>query len=253
MKLAGLRFTGMAAQSGNLTATLLPMAGYELGTPLSASTRMVVLAPAITVRLSRAEYGYAEGYSAASVEVVARTQMGLPRPNRTLHVSVSTRELPGGATINEDYRPLSEEVGNDVGAGAPARRAATPSAMPAGNVIGICDRTPAVRDRLLILLRQALTPAYRGDCADVTEAWLARLTSVQLVAPGDRVTSLKRGDFAWLPNVRSVYITGQLQLATLPADVFEGLTGLEELWVFENRIATLSSGAFRGLPNLRDL
>ena len=354
------------------------------------------------------------------MEVVARIEIGLPRPNRTLHVSVSTRELPGGATSNEDYRPLSEEVGiepsdfiaaggvwearkevaltvvkddeaeeaeafavllerapdlsgrvrlrqadgsvcptdgcraqvvivdddaidvgdtvpsaprslshmsgdgavtllrqasaddggrpvtkhryrvstdagtiwdpdwtdiddsapaqgshatsytvtelangtvhtfelravNDVGAGAPARRAATPSAMPAGNVIGICDRTPAVRDRLLILLRQALTPAYQGDCAGVTDAWLARLTSVQLVAPGDRVTSLKRGDFAWLPNVRSVYITGQLQLATLSADVFEGLTGLEELWVFENRIATLSSGAFRGLPNLRDL
>ena len=186
-------------------------------------------------------------------------------PAESLQFSVGTgrRRIPGGklgvsmvavatAALLIVFPPLTPEARTQR-ATEVTMAAARGAATPAGNVIGICDRTPAVRDRLLILLRQALTPAYQGDCAGVTDAWLARLTSVQLVAPGDRVTSLKRGDFAWLPNVRSVYITGQLQLATLPADVFEGLTGLEELWVFENRIATLSSGAFRGLPNLRDL
>lgn len=68
---------------------------------------------------------------------------------------------------------------------------------------GICDRTPAVRDQLMVLLRLALTPGYQGDCAGVTGAWLARLTSVQLVAPANRVTTLRRGDFAGLARVRT--------------------------------------------------
>lgn len=35
--------------------------------------------------------------------------------------------------------------------------------------------------------------------------------------------------------------------------MFEGLTGLEEAWIFENGITTVSTGVFRGLPGLRDL
>ena len=71
---------------------------------------------------------------------------------------------------------------NDIGPGIAARAVATPS-VSSESGRGICNRTPAVRDRPMVLLGQALTPACTGDCAGVTDVWLARLTSVQLVAP----------------------------------------------------------------------
>ena len=121
------------------------------------------------------------------------------------------------------------------------------------NAQGICDRTPAVRDHLMLLLTSALTPGYRGDCAGVTGEWLARLTFLELVDPAVGLTSLRRGDFAGLANVRTLYITEQSQLTVLPPGAFEGLTGLEELRAFENGITTVSTGAFHGLTSLRKL
>ena len=412
LRLQGYRFSDSVTQSGTLKATILPFAGYEVGTPDTATTRMVVLDPAITVRLGEAEYRFAEGASETDVAIVARTHGELPRPSRAFHVALSTRETSGGATSGTDYELLSEQVAiepgdfraadgvwearkavalpivddtvleadealevrlqrteflparvtlrradgsacpadgcrarvtiedddgvpfaprnlssapgdglvtlfwdqpaddgrhpvtkhqyrvsadagtswrpdwtdiprsgpgegdnatsypvmelangteytfelravNGSGTSAAARDSATPSATV--NAHGICDRTPAVRDRLMILLRLALKPGYKGDCAGVTDAWLVRLTSLQLLAPHERVTALERGDFAGLSRVRSLYIVGQSQLTVLPPEVFEGLTGLEEIWAFDNGIATISSGAFRGLPRLRRL
>ena len=124
-------------------------------------------------------------------------------PAESLQFSVGTgrRRSPGGklgvsmvavatAALLIVFPPLTPEARTQR-ATEVTMAAARGAAMPAGNVIGICDRTPAVRDRLLILLRQALTPAYRGDCAGVTDAWLARLTSVQLVV--GRVGKDRRG------------------------------------------------------------
>ena len=133
----------------------------------------------------------------------------------------------------------------------PGRTGTTSSA--GRNAQGVCDRTPAVRDHLMLLLRSALTPGYQGDCAGVTGEWLSRLTFLELVDPAVRLTSLRRGDFAGLANVRTLYITEQSQLTVLPPGAFDGLTGLEELRAFENGITTVSTGAFRGLPSLRKL
>ena len=119
---------------------------------------------------------------------------------------------------------------------------------------GICDRTHAVQQAILARIRSAVRPPYSGDCRGVTDAWLARLKSIQLVAPDSRVESLKPGDFAGLSNVRQMFISHQPRLSELPTGVFDGLTGLEELWMHQNKsIAALPARAFRGLPRLRVL
>ena len=111
---AGLSFRkfqfqpGGATQSGNLTATVATGTGYTVGMPASASTRMVVLTPAVTVRLERAAYRFEEGAGGAQVVLVARTEPGLPRPNRTFQVSLSSRAQTASSVT--DYTSLSEEV-----------------------------------------------------------------------------------------------------------------------------------------------
>ena len=119
---------------------------------------------------------------------------------------------------------------------------------------GICDRTHAVQQAILARIRSNFRPPYSGDCQGVTDTWLAKLKSIQLVAPHSRVESLKPGDFAGLSNVRQMYIFHQPRLSELPTGVFEGLTGLEELWMHQNKgITALPARAFRGLPRLRVL
>ncbi|MCY4488640.1 MAG: hypothetical protein OXF11_16220, partial [Deltaproteobacteria bacterium] len=49
-------FQGGATTTGSLTATVDTGEGYSVGTPGSASTEMVVLDPAVTVRLGSASY-----------------------------------------------------------------------------------------------------------------------------------------------------------------------------------------------------
>ena len=111
---AGLSFQsfqyqpGGATQSGNLTANVATGTGYNVGTPASASTRMVVLDPAVTVRLERASYRFEEGAGGAQVVLVARTEPGLPRPNRTFQVSLLSQEQT--ASSGTDYTSLSEQV-----------------------------------------------------------------------------------------------------------------------------------------------
>ena len=142
---------------------------------------------------------------------------------------------------------------NEFGPGEAVRGATMPSATPPGSIGGICDRTPAVREQLMVLLRKAVKPGYEGDCGGVTAAWLSRLQALQLHTPANQLSTLRRGDFAGLIHVTSLYIVGQSNLTTLPTGVFEGLTGLEEIWAFDNGIAALETGAFRGLPSLRHL
>ena len=392
--------------------------GYAVGRPGSASATPIVGTPAIAVRLLEPSHNFLEGSNRAAVGVVATAKGGLFPPDRAFSVSVSTRQLPEGATSGVDYEPLSthlrirpadyrkrsgawearrfvrltinddtvpepdealdfliervpglppplgprivllqadgsrcpssgcrvtavieddDEVPsapqhlsfeprdravrlfwqapangggnpttrhqyrmsmgaglnwnpdwtdipdsaqdegenaasylvnglingaeytfelravNDVGPSEAVRGAAMPSATRPGSIGGICDRTPAVRERLMVLLRKALTPGYEGDCGGVTAAWLSRLPSLQLLTPESQLSTLRRGDFAGLIHVTSLYIVGQSNLTTLPTGVFEGLTGLQEIWAFNNGIAALETGAFRGLPSLRNL
>ena len=103
-------FDGDATQSGNLTATIEAEDGYAIGTPGSATVRMVVADPAVTVRPERAAYRFAEGVGEATIAVVARTAPDVPPPDGTFPVQVFSDHTSGTATVGDDYEVLRTNV-----------------------------------------------------------------------------------------------------------------------------------------------
>ena len=108
--------------------------------------------------------------------------------------------------------------------------------------VGICDRTPEVRDALLDWIGGVTA------CEDVTAAQLGAITHyLDLDSRG--ITSLKPGDFDGLTNLEILYVRSN-PLTTLPEGVFRGLTNLRTLYLDSNNLTTLPDGAFRGLTDL---
>ena len=141
-----------------------------------------------------------------------------------------------------DARPVRDLAGN---------RAAGFSLTVTAGERGICQRTPVVRERIMVLLRHAVRPGYWGDCAGVTATMLARIRSMDIVPPLERVTALRPGDFAGLSGLRSLYIVEHSGLTVLETGVFRGMDRLETLYLHRNAIETVRAGAFRGLAALR--
>ena len=102
--------TANATQSGDLTATIESEDGYAIGTPGSATVRMVVADPAVTVRAERAAYRFAEGVGEATIVVVARTAPDVPPPDGTFPMQVFSDHTSGTATVGDDYEVLRTNV-----------------------------------------------------------------------------------------------------------------------------------------------
>ena len=133
---------------------------------------------------------------------------------------------------------------------------------------GICGRTLAVRDAIL-----AEIPSVT-DCADVTDAHLGAITSLDLVDEGitsvheedfdglsaleklhlsdNELSSLPKGVFAGLSALEKLYLQGN-QLTSLPQDVFAGLSALEGLHLYDNQLTALPTEVFDGLGALEEL
>ena len=178
---------------------------------------------------------------------------GMPRPIAAVGVSERRVTLALDGTVGNgewvtvsygppETRPIRDAAGN---------RAAGFSLTVTAGERGICSRTPVVRDRIMVLLRHAVKPGYPGDCAGVTAEMLARIRSMDIVPPLERVTTLRAGDFAGLSGMRSLYIVEHPGLTALETGVFRGLTRLETLRLHENGIATVRGRAFQDLPALR--
>ena len=113
---------------------------------------------------------------------------------------------------------------------------------------GICDRTVEIQLGILEWLRSG---QGLGDCANITDADLASLTT--LIRTGKpTLTSLKSGDFAGMTGLRVLDLRNN-EISGLPADVFDGLDELRALRIGGNNIEELPAGIFSGLPNLQGL
>ena len=163
------------------------------------------------------------------------------------------------------FRHYIQEVTNGIviGLGEPlvvsAPAAAAEYVAPA--VMGICDRTPQVRDVILHEL-EYLYDLYEIDCADVTGADLSRITGSLYGVEfedenGEYVETFLPGDFQGLYNLTTLMLYGDQSvgfvLSELPDGVFNGLSGLERLTLDYNGLTELSPDVFDGLSNLRFL
>ena len=129
--------------------------------------------------------------------------------------------------------------------------AALPADLPAQ---GICDRTPQVRDEILITVgiesRRVGETAPTG-CAEVTTTHLARVRSLWLGST--TITALQVHDFSGLISLESIVLSGNRLLTALPEGIFHGLSNLEDLFLPYNSLTALPEGVFQGLGELRDL
>ena len=123
---------------------------------------------------------------------------------------------------------------------APATAPATVTVAP-----GICGRTLQVRDALV-----ALIPGV-SHCADVTATHLAAITGTLSITRSG-ITALAARDFDGLTGLTQLLLSSN-RLATLPDGVFDELTALTRLRLGNNRLATLPDGVFDGLTSLTRL
>ena len=106
---------------------------------------------------------------------------------------------------------------------------------------GICDRTRPVRDAILDKLNNV-------DCSAVTATHLSGIAGgLGLNAKG--IETLQASDFQGLSGLEKLYLESN-NLETLPADVFDGLTSLTELYLLRNDLDSLPADVFGDLANL---
>ena len=86
-------------EHGTLTATVQGGTGYAPGSADSASTRILVVPVAVTLRLEQGSYTFDEHATgaASTVAVIATTAAGIPLPNRTVRASLTLVAIPGQA------------------------------------------------------------------------------------------------------------------------------------------------------------
>ena len=111
---------------------------------------------------------------------------------------------------------------------------------------GICGRTNAVLNA--ITAAAGLTGAVQ--CEDIGNEELAKITTLNLRSR--RVGSLKEGDFDGLYGLQDLYLD-QNRLTDLPLELFADLSNLQELRLKNNQLTDLPDGLLAGLQSLKRL
>ena len=105
--------------------------------------------------------------------------------------------------------------------------AASMSVAPSSTVLaqssGICNRTQEVRDAILAKLSDV------SECANVTDSHLAGITG-DLTLSQKSISALKTGDFQGLSGLEQLYLDTN-DLSDLPDGIFGGLESLDTLWL----------------------
>lgn len=107
---------------------------------------------------------------------------------------------------------------------------------------GVCDRTPEIRDALVVRSRA-------DSCSGVTTEHLG-ITTLNLA--GIEIPTLMPGDLSGLYNLRNLDLSG-VGFTAFPVGVFADLTSLETLRLRNNGFETLPADAFAGLARLKTL
>ena len=111
------------------------------------------------------------------------------------------------------------------------------------NTPGICTRTSRIQSEIT-------RETGREHCWEVTDADLAGVTNLDLARLG--LEALPASDLAGLTGLERLWLYDN-RLMTLRADTFAELTGLEVLGLVSNRLTELPADIFTGLSRLRIL
>ena len=149
-----------------------------------------------------------------------------------------TEEITG-LRNNEEYTFEVRAV-NSVSYG----NAASTRATPMEPSIGLCDRTPAVKQAILSSIGGGVA------CGDVTHDQLGRISSLDL--SGEEISSLQAADFSGLSSLTTLHLNNN-QLSSLATGIFSGLSRLTRLDLDDNRLGSLPAGVFYGLSSLTSL
>ena len=114
---------------------------------------------------------------------------------------------------------------------------------------GICERTKEVRDELLRLI--GTNEGAAVVCADVTTTHLTGVTGA-IDLSGRKIAALKAGDFAGLTGLTELYLYNNA-LSSLPGGVFDELGALDILVLARNGLTTLPGRVFERLVALEVL
>ena len=230
-------YDGITIADVAVTVTEVPAPAKPTGLTATGGDEQVALAwdaPAATAVITHHEYRHKTALEEQYPETW--TELADSAPGEAGEAGVTVGSLTNGTTYDFQVRAV-----NAGGASEPSDAARA----LAGDGLGICNRTPQVRDAILGRI-SGIT-----DCAAVTNVHLAAITGVLGLTSKD-ITALKVGDFAGLTRVTLLALNGNA-LPTLPAGVFDGLPALEQLFLNSNALTTLPAGVFTGLPALTNL
>ncbi len=243
--------------------------GVDVGTPSSSEVSILDDDPPVSsVSFGAGTYELFEGGTVAVTVTLDRASnrpLSIPLLSQGSGVSVVTGVpetlefapdetmftfmLRGLADANIVDESLTLEFGLlpiDVSVGEFER--AVVSITDSETIIGVCDRTPEVRD--------AIVTATGTSCNEVTLAQLGSITMLRIQGTG--VTELQFGDFSGLTSLRILNISDNQNLETLSSRLFSHLESLEFLHLDGNRspdgsrgLESLPPDLFYGLDKLR--
>ena len=121
---------------------------------------------------------------------------------------------------------------------------ATLPALSQAQTTNICDRTEGVRDAIF-------EATQYHDCADVPLAHIETL-GVHGGRYGYTIDALQAGDFDGLTGLQTLWLYDNF-LTELPDGIFDGLTSLRDLDLSRNRLMSLPDGVFDDLTGLQRL
>ena len=197
--------------------------------------------PAVGLSVKNATESYDNEYDAAYVRGSGTTKLvfawtvpgGLKDENGILLYSDPLRLNGGTIVADSDGLPAVWNLPAWRNIGGKVDSALTLS-------VGICDRTPLVRDAIVAAVTD--NDSNVSNCSQVTQAHLAGVTGEFLVRG---LTSIGAGDFAGLSAITGITLTGS-GIETLPAGLFDGLGPFTRLGVRVG-LTHLPKDIFRGL------
>ncbi len=125
----------------------------------------------------------------------------------------------------------------------------SPAQIHSALKVSVCQRTSQVRNAIINKLHDFLSISKADLTAEgcyLANELVGNIETLNL--SGQRITSLKPGDFSNMATLHFISLTGN-KLKTLPTGVFGGALNLRTIHMDDNQIEVLERGTFSGIDS----